>query len=421
MCDTMVKIQKTGLIFGKNSDRSPNEPNLILFYPSRDSKDGKVDCTYISVDQNKPTHAVLLVSPSWMWGAEMGINDRGVIIGNEAVFTRSKGKKTERLTGMDLLRLALENADNAKTAKAMILDYLSRYGQGGNCGFDKPFYYDNSFLIADREEAFILETSGNEWVERPVEGSGNISNRLSISFADSNSNMPKNGFAEHHTEPIFTFFSGSKIRQSCAQDQLLKQEPFTVESMMKILSSHTEQNESKLFRKGSVQSVCMHKSLLGDHTTGSMVVESRNHGDTIWITGSSTPCLSLYKPVYFGIVVPPVFTKPEDSLLYWLEREYLVRAIYAGLVDIEKYRAKRDLLQKKFLEGDRLLFSSNPTEEQKREFSLQCSREEQAFVEQYRDAIEKVRTNQVQMSPFWTKQTQKLGKNVFARQLSERI
>ena len=66
----------------------------------------------------------------------MGANEKGVVIGNEAVFTRMPLNKNGGLTGMDLLRLALERSATAEQALEMIAGLLSDHGQGGICGYE---------------------------------------------------------------------------------------------------------------------------------------------------------------------------------------------------------------------------------------------------------------------------------------------
>lgn len=63
-----------------------------------------LQCTYIQIPQVEYTHAIVLSKPAWMWGAEMGANDQGVCIGNEAVWTRETVNTEEALLGMDLVR-----------------------------------------------------------------------------------------------------------------------------------------------------------------------------------------------------------------------------------------------------------------------------------------------------------------------------
>lgn len=63
-----------------------------------------LQCTYIQIPQVEKTYAVVLSKPAWLWGAEMGSNDQGVCIGNEAVWTRETVDPGEALLGMDLVR-----------------------------------------------------------------------------------------------------------------------------------------------------------------------------------------------------------------------------------------------------------------------------------------------------------------------------
>lgn len=47
---------------------------------------------------------MVLSRPSWLWGAEMGANEHGVCVANEAVVTREPASESEALLGMDLVR-----------------------------------------------------------------------------------------------------------------------------------------------------------------------------------------------------------------------------------------------------------------------------------------------------------------------------
>src|SRR6476620_4947762 len=137
MCDSMIAVKSDTAdgvaIFAKNSDRPPNEGQFIKYIPAEDHPKGKtVKCTYIEIPQVAHTNAVLLSKPYWIWGAEMGVNDQNVVIGNEAVFPKVPVEKNTRLIGMDLLRLGLERGSTALEALQVMIDLLERFGQGGS-------------------------------------------------------------------------------------------------------------------------------------------------------------------------------------------------------------------------------------------------------------------------------------------------
>lgn len=186
-CDTFVALPPATvdnrIIFGKNSDRLFDEVQEVVYFPAAvHNVEEHLKCTYIEIDQVPETYAVVLSRPAWLWGAEMGANEHGVCIGNEALWGREDVCQEEALLGMDLVRLGLERGDTAEKALDVIVDLLERYGQGGSCTEDSTmeFSYHNSFLIADRNEAWILETSRKQWAAEKVQGVRNISNQFSI-------------------------------------------------------------------------------------------------------------------------------------------------------------------------------------------------------------------------------------------------
>lgn len=377
MCDTMGRIQKERSFFAKNSDRSPNEIQILEYHEGKQGLSGTVDCTYISVPQAEETFAVLLSRPAWMWGAEMGVNQWGVCIGNEAVFTKGVYGKTG-LTGMDMVRLALERSKTAKDALELLISLLETYGQGGNCGFDHDFYYDNAFLIMDRESLYVLETAGKQWAYQQSPAA-NISNRLSIGAdADGYSGGVPFDFCRRFTEPVYTTFSGSAKRMQQLRSCLPTAD--SVAGCVDALGQHAG-NVKNPFARGSVSSACMHfGGLVGDHTTSSMVVSLEQERTVVWSTGSSLPCVSLFKPWLLGTrqILPVISEGSQEGEAYWLEAERFRRQLLGRKIPEAFYREKDEIQQRWIAQAESISDAEYPA------FSQACLEEERAFYEKWK-------------------------------------
>ncbi|MFH2132778.1 MAG: C69 family dipeptidase [bacterium] len=371
MCDTQV-IRKDGVtLFAKNSDREPNEAQLVVRVPPMvGDKSPKLKTTYLEIDQVPNRHGTILSKPFWIWGAEIGANDQGVVIGNEAVFTKVQ-EKTDGLIGMDLLRLGLERGDTAEEALHVITRLLQQHGQGGICGYrDKTLRYDNSFIIADPGEAWILETAARHWVAKRVASQGAISNCLTIShdfdlqseglenFARERGLFDGKGdfcFNRTFDTWFLPYFSGSHKRLACSVANLngiSRQPTATAGDMMNSLRSHQSRSLHHTRRKNS--DVCMHAAgyIRRSQTTGSMVSQLDASGSYHFFTGSSAPCLSLFKPVNvypsqdFSVLNRDE-TSWEDSP--WLAHEHIHRHLLLDPQHHAEFTASRDKAEREML------------------------------------------------------------------------
>jgi len=292
VCDTLVALPPAtadgSVLFAKNSDRPAGEGQSIRTYSAAEhAQDTILSCTYLDIPQALRTHAVILSQIDWMWGAEMGANDQGVVIGNEAVWSRVQ-PGPPALLGMDLVRLGLERGDNAGHALDVIVELLEKHGQGGACAENDPsFTYDNSFLIVDASEAWVLETAGRFWVaERFQTGHRNISNRLSVRknhdcrSAELDASVD---FAERFSAAAPDPEPGS--REFGVAGLLRRHDgSVTPETMMAILGDHEN-------------GICMHGAF---ETTASMVSRFRPDGVAEhWMTGASYPCRADFHRVDF--------------------------------------------------------------------------------------------------------------------------
>lgn len=199
MCDTWVALGDITLsqnvIFGKNSDRPIFDCQPLVFSPRKKwPGNSHIQTEYVELPQAEVTYAHLGSRPYWCWGYEEGINEYSVVIGNEAIFTKTfrdaaeglnKGRQPELgLLGMDLIRLALERSQSARQAVEVMGELIEHYGQFGSGVPTKSHReggYDNSFIIADLHEAWVLEAVGKRWAARCIShGYTSISNQPSI-------------------------------------------------------------------------------------------------------------------------------------------------------------------------------------------------------------------------------------------------
>ena len=382
MCDTLVAVGTATAdgrsILAKNSDRQPNEAHTLVHFPRANHQPGStLRCTYIDIPQVPETYEVLLSKPFWIWGCEMGANEHGVAIGNEAVFTKEPYEKGPGLIGMDLVRLALERASTARGALDVITQLLDAHGQGGNCGFAKPEYYHNAFAIADPGEAWVLETAGPYWAAERVKGVRTISNGLTIGrewdlaspglvehAIDKGWCRSKAGFhfAKCYSDTVYTTLSACRTRQQRSTALLEAQRgEIRVETMMAALRDHgmdDEADDDWRPDKGWLMStLCVHAGFgptRPSQSTGAMVAHLDGESSTYWVTGTSGTCTSLFKPVYLqGSGLPDLAPEPSgtfDAQSLWWSHERLHRAVIRDYASrMAAFRHERDDLEGQFL------------------------------------------------------------------------
>lgn len=404
MCDTFIATPKVTtdnvMVFAKNSDREPNEAHQIKLIPASDHPKGsRLKCTYIEIPQVEHTYTVLLAKPFWIWGAEMGVNEHGLAIGNEAIFSKISANKEQKLLGMDLLRLGLERARTAQQAVEVITDLLAKYGQGGNGEFEREMAYHNSYLIADPHDAWVLETVDGLWAAKRVSPFYSISNGLTITsewdlsspnliqYAERKGWHKQNGgefnLAESYSDFLYTTFSGSFSRRKRTMN-ILKQCRGEIEVPIAIqaLRDHGEEAGENFRPDRSLtrQTVCAHANfgpIRISQSTGSLVAYLHPDSPAVFVTGTAAPCTSIFKPVWLDIPLPDMGPTPSGifnpETLFW-KHELLHRATLQDYPTLSQtYHAERNKLERSFVDGALSLHAQSAS--QRAEFSQACFRQ----------------------------------------------
>ncbi|MHB8221156.1 MAG: C69 family dipeptidase [Acidimicrobiales bacterium] len=316
MCDTLCALGLDGTIFAKNSDRPPHEVQLVALHGRR-APGGTVATQYLQIP-DRGAAATLLARPTWLWGAEHGINEHRVAVGNEKIYTTGDpAAQPDALIGMDLVRLALERSQSADEALDTVTGLLDAFGQGGIADADHGEAYFSSFLIADPRSAWVLETAGRTWAAKPVTSTAAISNRISLrsDWTRSSADLaPGDDFDRfRRTEQL----TGDADIRLAAATAFLAAHPsghLTPGSVVAHLRDHghgpwgepgagspPDPPPAELLDDFTGISVCMHvRGYMA--TTSSMVAVLADDPDRprqAWVAPGS-PCVSVYVPVFLA-------------------------------------------------------------------------------------------------------------------------
>ena len=393
MGDSIVAFGEKRSYFGKNSDRDTAERQLVCisenpkedFYNNPfEEKVGKyIENSFSTLKNIFPKfdnkYKAVISKPVWTWGAEMGVNEYGVSIGNQAIFSK-EDVHIKGLLGIDILRLALHNSKTADEAVDFIINLIENYGQGGDGGYKRNLKYDNSFLIKDFNESFLLESAGRHWAVKEIDKSKAVSNAYIINNdfdkIDKESSEVDN-FKNKYENKLKTYFTKGNNRKNFANN-FLAENDFYLGSIMKLLRSHiSKKNKLKRGRK----SICMHSAwAVKSETTASMIVEYFEDDFIIWMTASPNPCVSLYKPLIMSKESSGFLEKFKDkcSALRFANdwRELSHRLIddwpfFARTISVlrdKKEKEIKEIMHRAFLQGENKVDLCNKSLELAEEF-----------------------------------------------------
>ena len=228
-------------------------------------------------------------------------------------------------------------------------------------------YYENSFILADRSECWVLETAGREWVAREIKDMQGVSNCYSIrkDFDMASKNLEKIArerrwlspgedfdFAKAYTGHVPNL-SGGTQRYRRSNKLLSKNNIHSFSTLAAILRDHHE-DELIAPRFGATSatfvSLCMHFCDWGNSETSASLLA--RYDEDLGVIARYAPaqaCLSAYIPVYMTDLPEIMQTaekKYDENSLWWqvkrldllvaVDEEHFAEDVRKELSDLEK-------------------------------------------------------------------------------------
>lgn len=404
-CDTFAvhagHTPYAATLLGKNSDRPARESQPLRRLAGR-RNEGRLKLAYVEIDDVTETIPHLGSSPYWCWGHETGVNVHGVAIGNEALFTRDLAAATTAdragqpvtpgLLGMELLRLGLERGRTATEAVTVITDLLERHGQygAGTVGPDRPTSaYDNSFLVADPTQIWVVETTGRRWATKRVDSPyWALSNEPTLRdtwdhcTTDLEQHAVQQGWHRSGRLDFADAFVDPRVPLQVSHLRLQRSRELLSEAVdtggvdfhaaRRVLSDHYEGTflDGPKFNpaRPDFHTLCMHEHPAGftwGNTASSTIAVLSDEGQPYVWWAATTPCTSVYLPVRVnGRGLPAALTtagtqdgsgpNPETVAAdtsapasYWWSFQNLLEAV-AGDAKGSKYRERQPEVRLRF-------------------------------------------------------------------------
>ena len=404
MCDSFVALANStahgSVLLSKSADTEVNEAEHVVRFPRRQYRDGAlVRITHLNIPQVTETHEIILGKSFWSWGGEIGCNEHGVAVGNEAAFSNQKEGK-DGVCVLDLLRLVLERSRTAREGVDVVAQHVETFGEGGNCQMMGNFWFDSGLLVADKREAYVINAAGRHWAARRVADVMAISNRYQITDDwDLSSLKPSNGskpnframFADEKREAEV----GATERETMALSILeTRKGRITVKDMADILRCVGDEDDYDVAADDRPTRVCMHAGPYESrfwHATGAMISDASERGVVVWMTGTSATDLSCFKPLFFEADMPDLGPAPQgtytDGALWW-KHEHLHRRAMPAYREVKpQIRADFDALEVEFF-AEAQQVKAAPAK-QKTEFVRDCWQRAEAVTDSWIEKLAK--------------------------------
>jgi dipeptidase len=203
-------------------------------------------------------------------------------------------------------------------------------------------------LIADATAAWVFETAGQYWAAKRVRGVATISNALTIeddfdrvhtdAYALARDRRWVKGaadfrFASAFSDPVRSVAAGASVRRACTRRSLAGVREPRAHDFVRALTDHGHTEPTRGWRG---EAPCAHASWpitrTAQQTTSSIIAQLDSSGPTVWATGTSSPCLSVFKPAPFDpeLLPPrPIADARFDAREIWWAHERLHRACLA--------------------------------------------------------------------------------------------